>query len=500
MLFNSFIFLFVFLPITWILFRFACAKHTVKIALAILMVASLVFYSYWNPPFLFLILFSILFNFSWGRCIAKTLDTRKRKALLMSGVAVNLFLIAYFKYANFLMGNLAWLFHWEWTSQEIFLPLGISFFTFQQIAYLIDCSKGLVKEHRFVPYALFVSFFPQLIAGPIVRYEEIMPQFSKIRTYALHYSNIAMGIALLSLGLFKKTVIADTLSPWVGAVFDSDNSLTLFEALIGVLAYTFQIYFDFSGYSDMALGLGRLFNIELPINFNSPYKALSVSDFWRRWHISLSTFLKDYLYIPLGGSRKGEVCRNVNLMATMLLGGLWHGASWNFVVWGGLHGLFLIVNHAYKKISSKVVILSSSFLKPLYWFFTFFSVSFAWVFFRATSFNRSWEIIFAMFGGNGAILPANYVPFSWLRNILIFCGVEIGRPAVWAITTSGKELISFLMACFFVVIFLPNGYQWVSDHFEKDRFSVWWAVGIGVLLTSGIGALNRVSEFLYFQF
>ena len=355
MLFNSYIFLFIFLPFTWILFRFACAKRILDVALALLMVASLVFYSYWNPPFVFLILFSILFNYSWGRLIEKA-SGRFRTLWLFSGVAVNLLLIAYFKYANFMMTNIAWFFGWEWTARDIFLPLGISFFTFQQIAYLIDCAKGLAKEHAFTHYALFVTFFPQLIAGPIVRYEEIMPQFARLRTFAMNYRNIAMGLALLSLGLFKKVVIADTLSPWVAAAFDTRDPLTFFEAWGGVLSYTFQIYFDFSGYSDMALGLGRLFNIELPINFNSPYKALSISDFWRRWHMTLSSFLRDYLYIPLGGNRQGKIRRNVNLMTTMLLGGLWHGASWNFVVWGGLHGVFLVINHAYRKLLSSLKI------------------------------------------------------------------------------------------------------------------------------------------------
>lgn len=331
--------------------------------MALLLVASFVFYSYWNPPFFFLILFSILFNFSWGRLIERT-SGRRRDLWLYSGVAVNLLLIAYFKYANFMASNIAWLFGKEWVAQDIFLPLGISFFTFQQIAYLIDCSKGLAKEHVFTQYALFVTFFPQLIAGPIVRYEDIMPQFGRLRTFGMSYRNTAVGIALLTLGLFKKVVIADTLSPWVAAVFDSSEPLTLFEAWGGVLSYTFQIYFDFSGYSDMAVGLGRLFNIELAINFNSPYKALSISDFWRRWHITLSSFLRDYLYIPLGGNRCGKIRRNINIMITMLLGGLWHGASWNFVVWGGLHGVFLVINHTYRKIISSLKITPPPYIYP----------------------------------------------------------------------------------------------------------------------------------------
>lgn len=352
MLFNSHVFLFVFLPVTWILFRLACSYRLTDVAIAVLTVASLAFYSYWNPPFVFLILFSILFNYAWGRIIERNLAKKRGgKSWLYVGILVNLAMIGYFKYANFFMSNVALIVGWEWTTKDIFLPLGISFFTFQQIAYLIDCSKGLAKGHEFLHYTLFVTFFPQLIAGPIVRYDEIMPAFSKLRTFAMSYRNLAMGITLLALGLFKKLVIADTLSPWAAAVFDSSDIVTFFDAWAGALCYTFQIYFDFSGYSDMALGLGRMFNIELPINFDSPYKATSVIDFWRRWHISLSTFLRDYLYIPLGGSRKGVARRYGNLVTTMLLGGLWHGASWNFVLWGGLHGLYLSINHGFKSLA-----------------------------------------------------------------------------------------------------------------------------------------------------
>lgn len=498
MLFNSYVFLFLFLPVTWILFRLACAKRVLDVALALLMLASLVFYSYWNPPFVFLILFSILFNYSWGRLIEEA-SGRFRTLWLYSGVAVNLLLIAYFKYANFMMFNIAWFFGWEWTARDIFLPLGISFFTFQQIAYLIDCAKGLAKEHAFTHYALFVTFFPQLIAGPIVRYEEIMPQFSRLRTFAMNYRNIAMGLALLSLGLFKKVVIADTLAPWVAAAFDTRDPLTFFEAWGGVLSYTFQIYFDFSGYSDMALGLGRLFNIELPINFNSPYKALSISDFWRRWHMTLSSFLRDYLYIPLGGNRQGKIRRNVNLMTTMLLGGLWHGASWNFVVWGGLHGVFLVINHAYRKLLSSLRITPPRILLPIHGGVTFISVMCAWVFFRSPSFARSWEMLYGMIGGNGAVLPPNWVPFVQLRSLLTSLGVEIAQAPTWSLT-GGKTQIFLLAACTLAVVFLPNSYEWACARFKRDRFTATWALFIGGALAISLCYLNRVSEFLYFQF
>ena len=500
MLFNSYIFIFIFLPATWVLFRLACAQRIIDVALVILLVASLVFYSYWNPPFVFLILFSIIFNYYWGRLIEKASErARIRKLWLYSGVAVNLTLIAYFKYTNFFMSNVAWLCGEKWITRDIFLPLGISFFTFQQIAYLIDCFKGLAKEHTFAHYALFVTFFPQLIAGPIVRYEEIMPQFSRLRTFAMNYRNITMGLTLLSLGLFKKAVIADTFSPWVASAFETDAPLTFIEAWGGALSYTFQIYFDFSGYSDMALGLGKLFNIELPINFNSPYKALSISDFWRKWHITLSLFLKDYLYIPLGGNRQGELRRNINLMTTMLLGGLWHGASWNFVIWGGLHGAFLVMNHAYRKFLSILRITPPRILLPVYWLLTFCSVVCAWIFFRAGSLSRAWEILYGMFGVNGILLPPNWAPFSWLRDFLTSLGMKITLPSTW-ILPGGRYQILLLAACTLAVVFLPNSYEWTCSNLQRGRFSLWLTVGIGGILALSLCFLNRISEFLYFQF
>ncbi len=523
MLFNSYIFLFVFLPITWLVFRFFCARRLTDVALSILTVASLVFYAYWNPPFVLLILFSVLFNYAWGRMIEGRLESgQSGKGWLYTGITVNLGLIAYFKYANFFMSSLADLGGWSIATQDIFLPLGISFFTFQQIAYLIDCSKGLAKGHRFLHYALFVTFFPQLIAGPIVRYDQIIPQFSRLRTFGLSYKNLALGISLLTLGLFKKLVIADTLSPWVAAVFDSTTPLTFFDAWAGALCYTFQIYFDFSGYSDMALGLGRLFNITLPINFNSPYKATSVIDFWRRWHISLSTFLRDYLYIPLGGNRKGPLRRYINIMITMLLGGLWHGASWTFVVWGGLHGIYLWVNHGFRTLkhtfsssssshspAANLLSLSLSLSLSLQkrglwrfcsWLLTFPAIVIAWVFFRATTFSRAWDILQGMFGMNGVVLPPNYMPFAVGRKVLGWLGVQFFTDIAWTMPAGRYEILS-LIFCLVMVLISLNSYHWVlASSKRKGSFSTRWGIGMGILLGISLCFLNRISEFLYFQF
>jgi alginate O-acetyltransferase complex protein AlgI len=314
MLFNSYSFILFFIPIVWLGFRFLSSNRLLTGALIWLTISSFYFYAYWNPPFIFLLLFSILFNFSIGKALEG--KNRYRKYFLFLGVAVNLLLIVYFKYGNFFMSNIFALSSSQWVDKDIFLPLGISFFTFQQIAFLVEVYQGKIVAPSLLNFSLFVSFFPQLIAGPIVRYPEIVPYFSRKKTFGVSYRNIALGLFLFSIGLAKKVIIADSLSPWVAQVFDKTGSLQFWTAWSGTLAYTFQIYFDFSGYSDMALGLGKLFNISLPINFNSPYKALSITDFWRRWHITLSSFLRDYLYIPLGGNRKGKLNQYKNLLIT----------------------------------------------------------------------------------------------------------------------------------------------------------------------------------------
>jgi alginate O-acetyltransferase complex protein AlgI len=496
LLFNSYVFLLLFLPSTWILFRIASIFRGIDAAVTLLMLASLFFYSYWNPPFVFLILFSIIFNYSWGRLIGESFveDALKRRSCLYIGMAVNLLLIAYFKYTNFLLSNIALIGGWHWTNKEIFLPLGISFFTFQQIAYLIDCFKNsMYKNYTFTQYALFVSFFPQLIAGPIVRYEQIMPQLVRLRTFGFSYKNMVMGISLLSLGLLKKLFIADTLALWVTPVFDGSHSVTLFEAWGGTLCYAFQIYFDFSGYSDMALGLGRLFNIELPLNFNSPYKAFSISDFWKRWHISLSTFLKDYLYIPLGGSHNGKVRRYVNLMITMLLGGLWHGASWNFVAWGALHGLYLCIHHGFRSLFPRIRI-------PSFWgrSITFSAVVLAWIPFRAPSLSRAMEIFEGILGNNGSFLPPHWIPVSFLQELAQKMGIEVVFMPDWAFSGPRREHLTILFVLFIAAVlsfFFPNSYDFVRHSKSNTVFRV-----LAFLLVVAVFFIGRESEFLYFQF
>lgn len=490
MLFNSYEFIFLFLPLTFVIWNLLCRARKTAVALLGLLVSSLFFYCYWNPPYLFLLIASIAINFLIQHNIAKSKFQKRAKTFLIIGITINLLLVGYFKYFNFFIDNIALFYGVLWNYREIFLPLGISFFTFQQIACLMDTYKGKIGIMPFYKYALFVSFFPQLIAGPIVLADTLIPQFDSKRTYCFSWKNVCIGITMFSIGLFKKVIIADTFSPWTGIAFSAVHPLTFIEAWGGTLAYTFQIYFDFSGYSDMALGLGRLFNITLPVNFNSPYKATSIIDFWRRWHITLSHFLRDYLYIPLGGNRKGKTRRYVNLLLTMLLGGLWHGAGWTFVVWGVLHGAYLTINHLWREHNLFKI------PAPVGWIMTCCSVVLAWVFFRAENLRQAISILKGMAGLNGFIIPQSYMPKS-LEVIAMNLNITVGTPTTW--TFAGSKEIFCIITSILMCKFLPNTYEWV---FKRDWTSKQWlsALAVGIMFVSAALSLNNVTEFLYFQF
>jgi D-alanyl-lipoteichoic acid acyltransferase DltB (MBOAT superfamily) len=379
MLFNSYEFIFAFLPIVFFIYFYLNSKRLVVGAKGFLVFASLFFYSWWNILYLPLILSSMLFNYIMGNSLNKSEDKIKsfsRKSLLIFGIVANLSLLGYFKYADFFIENFNLALDGSIPLFHLALPLAISFFTFQQIAYLVDSYRKETKEYDFLNYALFVTFFPQLIAGPIVHHKEMMPQFASKWNMVKRYKNIALGLFIFSIGLFKKVVIADTFAVWATAGFDTADTLNLIEAWATSLSYTFQLYFDFSGYTDMAIGIALLFNIKLPINFNSPYKALNIQDFWRRWHITLSRFLRDYVYIPLGGNKKGSFRTYSNLLATFVIGGLWHGAGWTFVFWGFLHGMALVIHRVWSNLGFKM-------WTWLAWLITFNFVNIAWIFFRA---------------------------------------------------------------------------------------------------------------------
>lgn len=419
MLFNSYPFLFCFFPIVLLGF-YLIGKYSHNLASFWLASASVFFYGWWDARFVGLLLGSIVFNYGAGYLIVRQLTKRdvKPKLLLLIAISSNLALLGYFKYANFFIQNLNYIAGIALSIGSVFLPLGISFFTFTQISFLVDTYQGKVKEFNFIHYVLFVTYFPHLIAGPVLHHQEMMPQFSKQSTCRVCWENIATGLTIFILGLAKKVLIADSFADYASPVFTfvaSGGHPMFFESWVGALAYTLQLYFDFSAYSDMAIGLSLMFNIRLPINFNSPYKASSIIDFWRRWHITLSRFLRDYLYIPLGGSRKGALRRYLNLMITMLLGGLWHGAGWTFIVWGGLHGLYLTINHLWRNIKEQFGCVNDGFFSKLSsTILTFWAVVVGWVFFRADSFDSAIILLNGMIGGNGVSLPVS-VEFIWIN-------------------------------------------------------------------------------------
>ena len=402
MLFNSPVYIFLFLPAVVLVYFILSRSRLVIASKAWLVVASLFFYGYWNPVYLALIVISILVNFTIGTALHRTKRssavntdrTQHRRHVLVLGIIFNLALLGYYKYADFTLSNINWLLGTEIDLLNLALPLAISFFTFQQIAYLVDCYQQDTQEYNFLNYCLFVTFFPQLIAGPIVHHSEMMPQFDRLKAKLPNWNHIAAGVFIFALGLFKKTVIADSFAVWANLGFDANYPLGFFEAWGASLSYSFQLYYDFSGYSDMAIGAALLFNIRLPINFNSPYQAVSIQDFWRRWYMTLSRWLRDYVYIPLGGSRKSNLRTLTNLLITFLLGGVWHGAGWTFIAWGALHGFALVVHRLWQLLGLQISALTG-------WLLTFFFVNTTWVFFRAETFESAFNILKGMAGFNG---------------------------------------------------------------------------------------------------
>ncbi len=428
----------------------------------------------------------MLFNYIIGNSLNNDEGHHRfsKKSILTFGIVSNIALLGYFKYTDFMIDNFNFLTDANVPTLDLALPLAISFFTFQQISYLVDSYKQETKEYDFLNYSLFVTFFPQLIAGPIVHHKEMMPQFAKTRNKVKNYKNIAMGLFIFSIGLFKKVVIADTFAVWATQGFDVATTLNLFEAWATSLSYTFQLYFDFSGYTDMAIGLALLFNIKLPINFNSPYKATDIQDFWRRWHITLSRFLKDYIYIPLGGNRKGEFRVYTNLMATFIIGGIWHGAGWTFVFWGFLHGIALVINRAWSKLGFKL-------WTWLAWLITFNFINIAWVFFRAKEWDDAVKVLGSMFSLDNIVLPNLLVKrLGFLSNY----GIEFGN--FLSNLETGKSLIIGLIVGFILILAFKNSTQKMKQ-FNLDYQTVILA---SICFIGGVLSLNKVSEFLYFNF
>lgn len=501
MLFNSYAFLFLFLPVTLAGF-FAFGRRSHGLAMGWLVAASLFFYGWWYPPYLALLLVSVMFNFGAGFALSRV-AMPSRYRLLVLAVGANLVLLGYFKYAGFLVGAADGILDADWPVPSIALPLGISFFTLTQIAFLVDTARGEARDYKFIHYLLFVCYFPHLIAGPILHHKDLMPQLDRADIARFSARRLALGLSYFSIGLFKKTVIADSLSPYVGRVFDgAANGMAPSgaEAWGAVFAYALQLYFDFSGYSDMAIGLARMIGVQLPLNFHSPYKATSIIEFWRRWHMTLARFLRDYVYIPLGGNRRGPARRYVNLLLTMLIGGLWHGAGWNFVLWGGLHGVYLAVNHAWRALT-EARIRSPSVVRGLVaGLLTFLCVCVAWVPFRANGLAATATMLTSLVGWHGW-LPGN-------TGVVALFGEAAPR---W---TGAWRWVGVLLPA---VWLLPNTQEFFSRYGtlppreEADRLPLpmlafrWrlssgWAYATAIIAVVAVLYCSRASEFIYFQF
>ena len=497
MLFTSFEFLFLFMPVT--LAGFYLVGRTSHRAAALwLAIASLFFYGWWNPRFVLLLLASVAFNYSMGYLLAARQQTPQGKLLLSLSVATNLLVLGIFKYANFFVSSVNAVTGADWPVLNIVLPLGISFFTFTQIAFLVDVYRGIAREFNLIHYLLFVTYFPHLIAGPVLHHKQMMPQFGYATIYRPNAQWLALGLTYFTIGLFKKVVAADSFADYASPVFDAVSrgaDPNPVAAWIGALAYTLQLYFDFSGYSDMAIGLSAMIGVQLPLNFNSPYKARNIVDFWRRWHMTLSAFLRDYLYIALGGNRYGTLRRYVNLMVTMLLGGLWHGANWTFVIWGGLHGLFLVVNHGWSAFKERVGVggaQSTWFGELLGGMLTFSCVVVAWIFFRAESVSAALRLIGSMFDFRGAM-------------------TSIGRAATFAdffpammVPPNGSVYVLSMFAIGFAAIWLSPNSQELIDRARGTivRFKHWF-IGASLFLIGLLSIVNfsrGSSEFIYFNF
>ena len=478
MLFNSYQFIFLFLPVAligyFVLGRVGNVAPVIWLALA-----SLVFYSASNWQFVPLLLASVAFNYVIGLLlISKRLNPASRFAALMAGVAGDLVVLGTFKYAGFLAANLDAIFSTGFTV-DILLPVGISFYTFTQIAFLVDAYRGNVAHYALPHYALFVSYFPHLIAGPILHHKDMIPQFERAEAKRPNPHLILCGLVIFAIGLFKKTCLADGIQPLVAPAFGA-NTPSFDQAWIGALAYTFQLYFDFSGYSDMAIGISLMFGIFLPLNFNSPYQASSIIDFWRRWHMTLSQFLRDYLYIPLGGNRHGPTLRYLNLMTTMLLGGLWHGAAWTFVAWGALHGMYLCINHAWNNYGPAIGPRLQRPANIAAFILTFLSVVVAWVLFRADSMSSA-----------------------------IYVLSRMADPTQIALGRGEMIHIVFIIAFAAMAWFAPNT-QTIMGYDHKNRkvgeaFGIWqkrpaFLYAAAVVLAFGILGIQQHSEFIYFRF
>lgn len=492
MLFSSAAFIFLFLPICFFVYFSMNSFINPTAGKIWLCLASLFFYGYWDAIYLPLLTLSILFNFTVGVCVSShkiSLTYTARKTLLTIAIVMNLFALGYYKYANFFIENINSIYGSDYVIKAIILPLGISFFTFTQIAFLVDSYKGKAREYNFTNYMLFVTFFPHLIAGPILHHGEMMPQFKDENNIRMNYKNILSGLIIFSIGLIKKVAIADTFAVYAERGYSPGYSYDFFSSWATSLSYTFQLYFDFSGYCDMAIGAALLFNIVLPINFNSPYKSMDIQDFWRRWHITLGRYLRDYVYIPMGGNKVSTLRTYVNLFLTFTIAGLWHGASWMFVLWGAMHGLALIAHRAWKSLGLRLP-------GAIAWFVTFMFVNFTWIIFRS---------------------PDISIAITMMHNMLDFS--QVGRVQIAGLPLSDltrygyisgwvAKYISFGVAAYFSVYLLAVISFFICSRRNSQEIALGSEIGYAKILSlSVLGSISvyfslhsESAVFLYFNF
>lgn len=491
--FNSYIFILAFLPVVLVGYHLINRMRP-SAAKLWLLAASLVFYAYAGAGCLVLLCVSILVNYPLARVLSGKGPSfavhLPAKGVLTAGILFNVLLLLYFKYTDFFITNLNTIFQQDYALRNLALPLGISFFTFQQIAYLVDSYRGETGQEGFFDYALFVSFFPKIAEGPIVFHSDLIPQFEaagkqKPHTAIVDYDKIARGIMLFTLGLFKKVMVADTLGRAADWGFSHVTDLTSADVIVVMVAYSFQIYFDFSGYCDMASGVACMLGFTLPVNFNSPYKALTITDFWKRWHISLTTFLRRYIYFPLGGSRKGTARTYLNMMIIFLVSGFWHGANWTFILWGFMHGAGQVLHRMCKGVFDK-------FFRPVQWFCTFLFVNVAWLLFRADSVSEWWYLLKRMFSFRNMTLHENLVSelkIPKLRSVLSVLHIPYTDLSVYTIS-----MLLFFGACLFLCL-VPENNQYREHKINGKTILV-----VFVLFMTCLLSLSNVTSFLYFNF
>ncbi len=488
MLFNSYVFILLFLPITWCIYFLLNRFRLYKLGQTALIVASFIFYGYQNEKLCLLLLTTIAINYCLHIFLTGSGNALMKRIVLIVGIGCNVYLLFYYKYLDFTLETLNSLFSTDFTLRHIVLPLGISFFTFQQISMLVDSSKSGMPRYGFIDYALFVSFFPQLVAGPIVLHQEMIPQFHDEEKKKINYGNMTAGVEYFTIGLAKKVLVADTFARICDAGYANLNTLNVYSTILTILAFTLQIYFDFSGYCDMAKGLGKLFNIEIPINFDSPYKAITIAEFWKRWHQTLTRFLTQYIYIPLGGNRKGKWHTCLNIMIVFTISGIWHGADWTFMIWGIMHGVMQVIYRLGKNFFDKLP-------RGLLWTGTFVFVNFAWVFFRADYSKQPFHLFARLLAGEGGLCQEPLLT-AFCENAVLLIVLEYFVSPAMMMVIQQLWVVAWFVIWTVICVKLPSSHEMV----EKRNRSEGYFIFLSVLFTWSVFCLSQVSKFIYFNF